>query len=131
MCVFCDIINHKIPSKVVYEDDDVLAILDISQVTKGHTLVMPKKHFANILEVDEKTLQHCTSVVYKLAKQIVDNTEAKGCNVLNNCGEIAGQSVDHLHFHIIPRYSSKDCIEIKFNPSPALDLDEVLKLVKG
>ena len=72
MCVFCDIINHKIPSKVVYEDDDVLAILDISQVTKGHTLVMPKKHYANILEVDENTLQHCTSVIHKLAKQIVE-----------------------------------------------------------
>ena len=131
MCVFCDIINHKIPSKVVYEDDDVLAIWDISQVTKGHTLVMPKKHYANILEVDENTLQHCTSVVHKLAKQIVENTGAKGCNVLSNCGEIAGQSVDHLHFHIIPRYSSKDSIEIKFNPSPALDLDEVLQQVKG
>lgn len=131
MCVFCDIINHKIPSKVVYEDDDVLAILDISQVTKGHTLVMPKKHYANILEVDENTLQHCISVVHKLAKQIVENTGAKGCNVLSNCGEIAGQSVDHLHFHIIPRYSSKDSIEIKFNPSPTLDLDEVLQQVKG
>ena len=55
MCVFCDIVAHKIPSKVVYEDDDVLAILDISQVTKGHTIVMPKKHVKNILETDEET----------------------------------------------------------------------------
>ena len=56
MCIFCDIIDHKIPSKVVYEDDNVLAILDISQVTYGHTIVMPKKHVANILEADSKTM---------------------------------------------------------------------------
>lgn len=131
MCVFCDIINHKIPSKVVYEDENVLAILDISQVTKGHTLVMPKQHFRNIIEVDEPTLQQCTSVVHSLTKQIVENTGASGCNVLSNCGEVAGQSVDHLHFHIIPRYSSSDSIQIAFNPSKELDLDEVLKEVKG
>lgn len=131
MCVFCDIIHHSIPSKVVYEDEDVLAILDISQVTFGHTLVMPKKHYRNILEVDEKTLQHCISVVQKLSQQIVRNTGAKGCNVLTNCGEIAGQSVDHLHFHIIPRYSDNDAIQIRFNPSEKQDLDAVLKKIKG
>ena len=57
MCIFCDIIDHKIPSKVVYEDDNVLAILDISQVTYGHTIVMPKKHVANILEADTETVK--------------------------------------------------------------------------
>ncbi len=131
MCIFCDIIAHKIPSKVVYEDDDVLAILDISQVTYGHTIVMPKKHVRNILEADDETIAKCTAVVAKLARQIVKNCHAEGCNILNNCNEVAGQSVDHLHFHIIPRYSKDDCVKFEFLPSKEQDLDEVLKTVKG
>ena len=101
MCIFCDIIEGKIPSKKVYEDDRVLAILDISQVTYGHTIVMPKQHVKNILEADEETVTACMKVVHSLARQIVTNTKAAGCNILNNCNEVAGQSVDHLHFHII------------------------------
>ena len=108
MCIFCDIIDHKIPSKVVYEDDNVLAILDISQVTYGHTIVMPKKHVANILEADSETVKQCAEVISNLSKRIVHATKAEGCNVLNNCGEVAGQTVHHLHFHIIPRYSTDD-----------------------
>ncbi|NCB33215.1 MAG: HIT family protein [Erysipelotrichia bacterium] len=131
MCIFCDIINGKIPCKNVYEDDNVLAILDISQVTYGHTIVMPKKHVCNILEADEETIQQCTAVITKLTKQIVKNTNAVGCNILNNCGTAAGQSVNHLHFHIIPRFSEDDACQIKFSPSKPLDLDEVLKTVKG
>ena len=126
MCVFCDIIDGRIGCKKVYEDDNVLAILDISQVTYGHTIVMPKKHVRNILEADEETVQQCTAVITKLARQIVTNTGAVGCNILNNCGETAGQSVDHLHFHIIPRYSSEDACEFRFNSSKPQDLDEVL-----
>lgn len=131
MCVFCDIINHKIPSKTVYEDDDVLAILDISQVTYGHTIVMPKKHVRNILEADEETVQKCSLVAARLAKQIKENTGAVGVNLLNNNGEAAGQSVDHMHIHIIPRYGKDDAIEIHFNKSKEQNLDEVLAKVKG
>ncbi|NLH63965.1 MAG: HIT family protein [Erysipelotrichaceae bacterium] len=131
MCIFCDIIDHKIPSKVVYEDEDVLAILDISQVTYGHTIVMPKKHVKNILEADEDTVCKCMRVVQMLAKQITKNCGAVGCNILNNCSETAGQSVDHLHFHIIPRYSDQDAVSIKFMPSKKQDLDEVLAKIKG
>ncbi len=131
MCIFCDIIENKIPSKKVYEDDNVLAILDISQVTCGHTLVMPKKHFKNILEADEETACQCISVAQKLARQIVENLDAKGCNILNNCNEVAGQSVDHLHFHIIPRYSENDSVKIAFEESAQQDLDAVLERIKG
>lgn len=131
MCIFCDIIDHKIPSSVVYEDDKVLAILDISQVTYGHTLVMPKKHVRNIIEADEETVTDCIKAAKKLAAQIVTNTKANGVNVLTNCGEAAGQSVDHLHFHIIPRYDENDAIDLKFNESKKQDLAEVLKTVKG
>lgn len=127
MCVFCDIINHKIPSKVVYENEDVLAILDISQATYGHTLVMPKKHVKDILEADEETIAELMKVVSKLSKQIVKNTGVEGVNVLSNAGEIAGQSVDHLHFHILPRYA-KDDVTIKFTEH-SYDLQEVLEKV--
>lgn len=131
MCIFCDIANHKIPSSVVYEDEKVIAILDLSQVTFGHTLVMPKNHVANILEADEETVQACASVVRKLAGQIVSNTRAAGCNILNNCGEAAGQTVQHLHFHIIPRYDESDGIRIAFRANQNADLNDVLKTVKG
>ncbi len=131
MCIFCDIIDHKIPSKVVYEDDDVLAILDISQVTYGHTLVMPKKHTDNIIEADDETAARCIVTAKKLARQIRANTKAAGINILTNCGEAAGQSVSHLHFHIIPRYDENDKIVLRFDPSAEQDLDEVLKTVRG
>ncbi len=131
MCVFCDIIDHKIPSKVVYEDDKVLAILDLSQATYGHTLVMPKKHYANVLECDPDTFADVCKVAQKLAKQIVEKTGAKGCNLLINTGEVAGQSVQHLHVHILPRYTEDD-VTIQFHPAEGeKDLDAVLKTIKG
>ncbi|MCR5230879.1 MAG: HIT domain-containing protein [Solobacterium sp.] len=131
MCIFCDIIDHKIPSRVVYENDDVLAILDISQVTYGHTIVMPKKHFRNILEADDKSVSECIKAARIVSGMAVNNCHAKGVNVLNNCGETAGQTVDHLHFHVIPRYGRNDSIHISFNPSEKQDLDAVLAMLKG
>jgi histidine triad (HIT) family protein len=130
MCIFCKIINHEIPSSVIYEDDDVLAILDISQVTRGHTLVMPKKHVRNVLEADEETVQKCMLTARKLAAQIVTNLHASGVNILTNCGESAGQSVDHLHFHIIPRYDSSDAIQITFGETEQ-DLESVRRDILG
>ena len=131
MCIFCDIIDHKIPSKVVYENDNVLAILDISQVTYGHTIVMPKKHVANILDADSETVKQCAEVISNLSKKIIRATKAEGCNILNNCGEVAGQTVHHLHFHIIPRYSVDDACQFICNKSKTQDLDEVLRTIKG
>ena len=104
MCVFCEIINGNIPSSKVYEDDDVLAILDLSQTTKGHTLVMPKKHYQNILEIPQDELAKLFVKVQKIAKRVTTNLGANGFNILVNTNEVAGQSVMHLHVHIIPRY---------------------------
>ena len=127
MCVFCEIIKGNIPSAKVYEDNDILAILDISQVTRGHTLVMPKKHVENILECDDETLQHLITVTKKLAAKITENLGAGGCNILNNTNPVAGQSVMHLHFHIIPRYGAEDAISVDFKPDhEPYDLNEVL-----
>ncbi len=129
-CIFCMIANHEINSSVIYEDDQVIAFLDLSQVTKGHTLVVPKKHYANILECDSETLAHLIQVTQMLAKRIMERCQAKGINILNNCNEIAGQSVMHLHFHIIPRYSENDAIQISFGESEKQDLEALCNLLK-
>ena len=131
MCVFCNIIEGTIPSYKVYEDNDIIAILDISQLTKGHTLVIPKRHFTSIYDCDEETLQKLIVVVQKLAIKISEKLEAKGCNILNNNNPEAEQSVDHLHFHIIPRYGDEDCELSAFKPThPEYDLAEVLNQLK-
>lgn len=128
MCVFCDIIDGKIPSKKIYEDDKVISILDISQTTYGHTLVIPKKHYANILECPKDELSNLILKVQDLSKLITSKLNAKGCNILVNTNEVAGQTVMHLHFHIIPRYDTNDKISIKFTNND-YDLDEILKKI--
>lgn len=128
MCVFCKIINHEIPSKVVYEDNDVLAILDVNPLTKGHTVIMPKKHVTSLLEADEETASKVMNVVGKLSKQITTNLNADGCNILSNCKEAAGQSVDHMHVHIIPRYNGDNTIELH-STTETINLDEVLETI--
>ena len=130
MCIFCMIANHEINSSIIYEDEQVVAFLDLSQVTKGHTLVVPKKHCENVLECDPETLGHVIKVTQMLSKRIMERTHAKGVNILNNCNEVAGQSVMHMHFHIIPRYSESDAIEIKFNESEKQNLEEIANLLK-
>jgi len=130
MCVFCKIINGEIPSKKVYEDDDVLAILDISQATMGHTLVLPKKHYANILEIPSIEYQKVMIKTKELAEKINKNLKPQGINILNNCGEVAGQTVMHYHVHILPRYTTND-IKIEFTDhSSTANLDDVLNKLK-
>ena len=126
MCVFCEIIKGNIPSKKVYEDDSFLAILDISQTSKGHTLVMPKKHYENFLEMPVDEFKALMGKTKEVAEKVVKNLNAKGCNILINTNEVAGQSVMHTHVHIIPRYNENDTISIRFTEN-SFDLDEVLK----
>lgn len=129
MCIFCDIIDGKIPSRTVYEDDNVKAILDVAPLSKGHTIVLSKKHVTSLLEADAETIAAVMNATARLAKHITAKTGADGCNILINCHEAAGQSVDHMHFHIIPRYAGEDIISL--NPAPAADPDEVLELIKA
>ncbi len=130
MCVFCGIVKKEIPSSCIYEDDQVMAFLDLSQVTKGHTLVVPKQHADNLLECDDETLAHMIKVTKMLAVRITERLHAKGVNILNNTHEVAGQTVNHLHFHIIPRYSDEDAIVIQFNESEKQDLNALAELLK-
>ena len=126
-CIFCKIVQKDIPGKIIYEDDVCLAFLDLSQTTDGHTLVIPKKHYKNILEVNDVTLTHLIVVTKKLANKIVKNLNANGVNILTNANEIAGQTVMHFHIHIIPRYNQDDKIEINFTDrSNDVNLDLIL-----
>lgn len=131
-CIFCKIANKDIPGKIIYEDELCLAFLDLSQTTNGHTLIIPKKHFKNILEVDDDILAHMIKVTKKLANQIMCNLNASGINVLTNANEIAGQTVMHFHIHIIPRYDENDQINIDFTDRSAdVELDNILnKIIK-
>ena len=128
MCIFCEIIAGNIPGKKVYEDDEILAILDISQTTKGHTLVMPKKHYANFLEMPVSEFGSLMEKAQSISNKVIENLDAKGCNVLINPNEVAGQTVMHTHVHIIPRYDQNDTIKVQFSENK-LDLDEVLKQI--
>ncbi|RKQ31282.1 HIT family protein [Oceanobacillus halophilus] len=107
-CIFCKIIDGDIPSAKVYEDDHVYAFLDISQVTKGHTLVIPKKHTKNIFETPPEVAKELFERVPIIANAIKDTYKPLGMNLLNNNGEDAEQSVFHLHIHLIPRYGDGD-----------------------
>lgn len=107
-CIFCKIIDGEIPSAKVYEDEDVYAFLDISQVTKGHTLVIPKQHTQDIYHTDSDVAEKLFARVPKIANALKKTYEPIGLNVLNNNEEPAGQSVFHLHIHLIPRYGKQD-----------------------
>ena len=104
MCVFCKIIKKEIPSTIVYEDDSFIAILDIQPETNGHTLVFPKEHYETIIDCPTDIFKNLMGVVQNLAVTIMQDNNASGVNLLNNNYEVAGQSVPHIHFHIIPRY---------------------------
>lgn len=114
-CIFCKIIAGEIPSSKVYEDDQVLAFLDISQATKGHTLVIPKKHVRNVLDMSSETAQAVFTRVPKIARAVQKATKAEGMNILNNNEEVAGQTVFHAHIHLIPRYGAQDGIHMSFD----------------
>ena len=103
-CVFCAIAAGEIPSFKVYEDDLVLAYLDINPFTKGHTLVIPKKHSTCLLDTDDNTLAAVIARVKKVAEHLKAALPCDGFNILQNNGEAAGQTVKHIHFHIAPRY---------------------------
>jgi histidine triad (HIT) family protein len=105
-CVFCGIVEGAIPSTKVYEDSDTLAFMDINPVAKGHTLVIPKQHHNPITGTPPDLLQKVIVSVQKVAKGIFAGLKADGINVTQANGEIAGQIIPHVHFHVIPRFAN-------------------------
>lgn len=119
-CIFCDIISKKIPCYKIYEDEDTLAFLDIAKDSYGHTLVIPKKHYKNIFEIDGETLNKVILVTKKIASYYVNTLHFKGVKICNLNNKEAGQSVFHLHFHIFPVGEE----------NKEIDLEEVQKRLK-
>ncbi len=102
--IFTKIINREIPADIVYEDDIVLAFLDISPIRKGHTLIIPKCEYTNIFDLDTEVLAHMMHIAQKIARALMLAVKAKGVNIHMNNGHEAGQDVFHAHIHIIPRF---------------------------
>jgi histidine triad (HIT) family protein len=111
-CLFCKIIAGTIPSAKVYEDEYMYAFLDISQVTKGHTLVVPKIHKENLFELTPEIAAKTFAAVPKIAEAIKTEFNPIGLNLLNNNGKDAGQTIFHFHIHIIPRYEKNDGFDV-------------------
>ncbi|WP_240376438.1 HIT family protein [Bacillus piscicola] len=113
-CIFCKIVNREIPASIVYEDEHVLAFVDIGQVTKGHTLLIPKDHQKDIFELTTEMASHLFSVAPKIANAIKDEFQPGGLNLVNNNGKPASQDVFHYHLHFLPRYGSDDGFKHSF-----------------
>ncbi len=111
-CIFCEIANGRIPSATVYEDDDFRAILDIAPAHKGHVILLPKAHAANLFEVDDAIAGRALPVAKKIAAALKEVTGCAGINILQNNGEAAGQTVFHLHIHIIPRFEGDGILPV-------------------
>lgn len=130
-CIFCKIANGEIPSRTVYEDADFRAILDLGPATKGHTLILPKEHAANLYELPEETAAKVLPVAKKIAALMQERLGCDGLNLVQNNGEVAGQTVKHFHLHVIPRYEG-DGQTILWKPTEpaAEELDDVLAKLK-
>ncbi|MHA1370291.1 MAG: HIT family protein [Promethearchaeota archaeon] len=127
-CVFCKIIEGKIPAKKIYEDRKIIAFLDINPISRGHTLIVPKTHFRLFTEGSDEIIADLFNLIKKILKLIKEKLNCKGFNILINQERAAGQVVDHFHVHVIPRYDT-DEIEIpkpKFEISNE-DIDEIFK----
>lgn len=107
-CIFCKIVRNEIPAAKVFENEHVVAFLDISQVTKGHTLIIPKVHEIDVFDLSEQTARELFAAVPTIANALEDTFSPDGLNIVNNNREAAGQTVFHYHLHLLPRYEEGD-----------------------
>ena len=128
-CIFCRIIQGDIPSKTVYEDDNVKAIMDVAPASKGHIIILPKNHAANIFELSDADASNIFIVAKRIATAVQEEFQCEGINILQNNGEAAGQTVFHLHVHVIPRYKD-DTVNIKWLPNTNMELDTIARTLK-
>jgi histidine triad (HIT) family protein len=122
-CIFCKIAAGEAPATIVYEDERTLAFMDISPATRGHMLVIPRRHARDLLEIDVDDLKATVAVGQQLAKRAVERLEADGVNLLNSCGRAAWQVIFHFHLHVIPRYQG-DPLKLPWVPGDG-DPDEI------
>ena len=131
-CIFCKIAEGEIPSATLYEDDDFRVILDLGPASKGHALILPKEHYANLYEIPDELAAKAMKLAKKMASAMTKALGCDGFNLVQNNGEVAGQTVFHFHMHLIPRYEG-DGAGITWNPGTLTDevRDEVVAKVKA
>ena len=129
-CIFCKIANGEIPSKTLYEDDKFRVILDLGPATKGHALILPKDHYKNLYELPEDYAADAIKLAKKMMTQMTKKLGCEGFNLVQNNGELAGQTVFHFHMHMIPRYQN-DGQTIGWKPGEATqeELEEIRKQI--
>ena len=103
-CIFCKLANGDIPTATLYEDDDFRVILDAGPASKGHALILPKEHYKNLYELDDEIAAKALVLAKKMITRLTDVLGCDGYNIVQNNGEVAGQTVFHFHIHLIPRY---------------------------
>ena len=119
-CIFCKIANGEISSNTIYEDEHFRVIMDINPASKGHCIILPKTHAANLYELPDDWCKEVMPVAKKCAAVLKEVLNCEGVNVLQNNGALAGQTVFHLHVHLIPRYQD-DTVEIQWKPTQRTD----------
>lgn len=131
-CIFCKIANGEIPSTTLYEDEDFRVILDLGPATRGHALLLPKEHYANLFELDDTVAAKAIVTAKKVAARMKEALGATGFNLVQNNGEDAGQTVFHFHMHLIPRYPD-DKAGILWNPGSTTpeEMEEVKRQIDG
>ena len=125
-CIFCKLANGVIPTNSLYEDDVVKVIFDAGPASSGHVLILPKEHFDNVYALDDDTAAHVFQVAVKVAKALKEGLNLEGLNIVQNNGEIAGQTVFHFHMRIIPRYKG-DTVNVGWKPGEVTD-EEIEKI---
>ncbi len=130
-CIFCKIADGEIPSSTVYENSDFKVILDVAPAAKGHCLIIPREHFKNIYEIDGDTAGKLFSLATEVARALKQELNCDGMNIVQNNGAAAGQTVNHFHLHLIPRFEGDD-VTIGWNPkeSNGQELSELARALK-
>lgn len=122
-CIFCKIINNELPSKTIYEDDLIKVIMNINPTTNGHLLVLPKKHYVNIFDIEEELINHSFKIIRdKLYPLLEEKLGCEGLTISEN--NMLGQEIPHFHIHVTPRYKD-DLVDYLYNKEMLEDLDKV------
>ncbi len=130
-CIFCKIAAGEIPSKTIYEDDRFRVIMDLGAASEGHALILPKDHYANLMELDEETASSVLPLAGKISRAMMKSLDCDGLNLVQNNGEEAGQTVMHFHLHMIPRYKGgNEVIEWKPGSPSAEELEETAAKIR-
>ncbi len=116
-CIFCKIIAREIPGQIIAEDEHTVAFMDINPATRGHALVIPRRHARDLLEIGQDDLGHTIAGAQRLAGRVKERLGADGVSLLNSCGAAAWQTVFHFHIHVIPRYVN-DPLRLPWTPAP-------------